>query len=65
MHQALGDLAYFISEIKQDATLKNSQVIVFGGSYPGNLAVWMRLKYPNLVQVTKSITAHFKLVNNF
>ena len=49
--QALADLAYFISEIKQDASLRNAQVIVFGGSYAGNLAAWMRLKYPHLVQV--------------
>lgn len=28
--------------------MENSKVIVFGGSYAGNLAAWFRLKYPHV-----------------
>ena len=49
--QSLADLAYFISKIKEDPYLSNAHVTVFGCSYAGNLATWMRLKYPHLVQV--------------
>ena len=48
--QALADLAYFIETRKRDENLRNSKVIVFGGSYAGNVATWVRLKYPHLVQ---------------
>ncbi|XP_060833101.1 putative serine protease K12H4.7 [Bombus pascuorum] len=48
--QALADLAYFIETRKKDEKLQNSKVIVFGGSYAGNVATWVRLKYPHLVQ---------------
>lgn len=49
--QALADLAYFIELKKEESTLKNSPVIVFGGSYAGNMAAWARFKYPHLIQV--------------
>lgn len=48
--QALADIAYFIesmNEIYKD--YNNIKWIVFGGSYPGSLAAWMRIKYPHLV----------------
>ncbi|KAF5843628.1 serine carboxypeptidase S28-domain-containing protein [Dunaliella salina] len=41
--QALADYACIIQYIKQ------APVIVFGGSYGGELAAWMRLKYPHIV----------------
>ncbi|XP_014215127.1 putative serine protease K12H4.7 [Copidosoma floridanum] len=47
--QALGDLAYFINGMKGEHKLTNNKWIVFGGSYPGSLAAWMRYKYPHLV----------------
>lgn len=48
--QALADLAYFITGMTHlNQIPKDSKWIVFGGSYPGSLAAWMRMKYPHLV----------------
>ncbi|XP_023948748.2 putative serine protease K12H4.7 [Bicyclus anynana] len=49
-HQALADLANFIIAMN-DKYKFNREVkwIAFGGSYPGSLAAWLRLKYPHLV----------------
>lgn len=46
--QALADLAYFITNIKQTYNLTD-RWIAFGGSYPGSLAAWLREKYAHLV----------------
>ncbi|XP_068085071.1 putative serine protease F56F10.1 [Anabrus simplex] len=46
--QALEDIAYFIQAQKEQ--YPNSPWIVSGCSYAGNLATWMRQKYPHLVQ---------------
>lgn len=46
--QALADLANFITTMKQKLKMPTAKVIVFGGSYPGNLAAWFRLKYPQI-----------------
>ncbi|XP_061194515.1 putative serine protease F56F10.1 [Saccostrea echinata] len=49
--QALADLAYFIQFVKQKYKLlsEKQKLITFGGSYPGSLSAWFRLKYPHLV----------------
>lgn len=49
--QALADLAYFIAETntKHNFSIGSIKWIAFGGSYPGSLAAWLRLKYPHLV----------------
>ncbi|XP_011860950.1 PREDICTED: putative serine protease K12H4.7 [Vollenhovia emeryi] len=47
---ALADLAYFINAVNIGYKFpKDTKWIVFGGSYGGSLAAWMRLKYPHLV----------------
>jgi len=46
--QALADLANFITSIKVTLGMPNAKVVVFGGSYPGNMAAWFRLKYPHV-----------------
>ena len=48
--QALADLATFCQEMALKFNLTNSKWISFGGSYPGSLSAWYRLKYPHLVQ---------------
>ncbi|KAL9542452.1 hypothetical protein MBANPS3_008610 [Mucor bainieri] len=52
--QALADIAYLIKNIKFSATLKvppvpETKVIVYGCSYSGNLAAWMKDKYSDIV----------------
>jgi len=44
--QALADLARFITWRKSELGAEESKVLTVGGSYPGNLAAWFRLKYP-------------------
>ena len=48
--QALSDLAYFLEQIIPQYFPPDVKpmVVVFGCSYPGNLAAWFRLKFPNV-----------------
>ncbi|XP_026333446.1 putative serine protease K12H4.7 isoform X2 [Hyposmocoma kahamanoa] len=56
--QALADLANFINAMNQKLKLrKNVKWMVFGGSYPGSLAAWLRMKYPHLVYGAVSSSA--------
>lgn len=53
IHQALADLAQFISFIKANYYgTESSRVILWGKGYGGSLAVWARQKYPSLVDGT-------------
>lgn len=55
---ALADLAYFIETIKKSrGEYESSKVVFFGGSYPGALAIWFRIKYPHLVDVVYASSA--------
>ncbi len=48
--QALGDLAQFHDYISENYHLTdNNRWIAFGGSYPGMLAAWARIKYPGVI----------------
>ena len=71
--QALGDLARFIQYVSAcgnegadtlsspalelPASAMKSKWVSFGGSYPGNLATWLKLKYPALVDGTVGSSA--------
>lgn len=56
--QALADLVYFIqSKKKEYGMTDNNKVICFGGSYPGNLAAWVRIMYPNVVHASVASSA--------
>ncbi|XP_018571375.1 putative serine protease K12H4.7 [Anoplophora glabripennis] len=49
--QALEDTATFINGMNQGYNFtKDAKWIVFGGSYSGSLAAWLRQKFPHLVQ---------------
>jgi len=63
--QSLEDMAYFIRHVDIPAAKENRKWITVGGSYPANLAVWMRLKYPDLVFATYSSSAPVRAKNNF
>ncbi|XP_050439494.1 putative serine protease K12H4.7 isoform X3 [Adelges cooleyi] len=53
--QALADLAEFIVGMKAKYNIPpESKWIAFGGSYPGSLAAWLRMKYPHLVHAAVS-----------
>lgn len=53
--QALADIAYFITAMNTKHNLPaGTKWIAFGGSYPGNLAAWVRSKYPHLVHASMS-----------
>ncbi|XP_071721304.1 uncharacterized protein [Rutidosis leptorrhynchoides] len=47
--QALADYAVLITDLKKNLSAQASPVVLFGGSYGGMLAAWMRLKYPHIV----------------
>ncbi|XP_013778463.2 putative serine protease K12H4.7 [Limulus polyphemus] len=57
--QALADLAYFRNFLSNKLGLQKSKWIAFGGSYPGSLAAWFRLKYPHLVDGAVASSAPF------
>jgi hypothetical protein len=63
--QALADLARLITYIKESKGLQNSRVITFGGSYPGNLAAWFRLKYPSVTSGSVASSAPLHAKENF
>merc|ERR1711970_646493 len=46
--QGLEDLGHFITAMNTKHSLTGSW-ITFGGSYPGSLSAWMRLRFPHLV----------------
>ncbi|KAK8973892.1 hypothetical protein V6N11_013049 [Hibiscus sabdariffa] len=46
--QALADFALLITDLKKNLSAEGCPVVLFGGSYGGMLAAWMRLKYPHI-----------------
>lgn len=63
--QALADLARIIGAIKKDLGTEKSQVVTIGGSYPGNLAAWFRLKYPSVTTASIASSAPVTAQTNF
>ncbi|KAM9318951.1 thymus-specific serine protease [Pholidichthys leucotaenia] len=64
-HQALADLAHFRTVISEKRGLTNAKWVAFGGSYPGSLAAWFRLKYPHLVHASVATSAPVHATVNF
>jgi pimeloyl-ACP methyl ester carboxylesterase len=64
--QALADLASFRQFIQNKYKLSNkNKWISFGGSYPGSLSAWFRLKYPDLVYAAVSSSAPMQAIVDF
>lgn len=63
--QALADLAHFRTMIAETRGLTNAKWVAFGGSYPGSLAAWFRLKYPHLVHAAVATSAPVHATVNF
>lgn len=64
-HQALADLATFRTWISQKWNVTDAKWIAFGGSYPGNLAAWVRMKYPHLIHASVASSAPVRAKLNF
>jgi len=61
--QALEDAARFISSEEMTSIVGTQcKWIAFGGSYPGNLAAWIRLKYPHLIYASVGSSAPVEAV---
>ncbi|KAJ1957244.1 hypothetical protein GGI12_005078, partial [Dipsacomyces acuminosporus] len=72
VENALEDMAHFIrnaadfvSSTIGVAVSPRSKWVVTGGSYPANLAVWMRLKYPDLVHAAYASSAPILIEEDF
>lgn len=63
--QALADLAHFRTVVGEARGLANRKWVAFGGSYPGSLAAWFRLKYPHLVHAAVATSAPVHATVNF
>lgn len=62
--QAIEDVATFVRQMNQQWGLSpNNKWVTWGGSYPGMLAGWSRLKHPELIHaaVASSAPVHAKL----
>jgi pimeloyl-ACP methyl ester carboxylesterase len=64
--QALADLSHFIATTNDSYDLSHeTKWITFGGSYPGMMAAWARLEYPELVHAAVSNSAPIQMQVDF
>jgi len=62
--QALADLSMFVTAMNKEHQLTGKWVAL-GGSYPGSLAAWARLKYPHLISAAVSTSGPLRAKANF
>lgn len=56
--QALADVAAFVSFFRTEYNLTaENKIVTFGGSYPGMMAAWSRLFYPELIHASIASSA--------
>lgn len=64
--QALSDLATFVQRMNEKYSLDDQvKWVTFGGSYPGMLAAWARLKFPHLIYAAVSNSAPVEVKLDF
>lgn len=63
--QALADLARVINHVKTTMDTTTSPVVTVGGSYPGNMAAWFKLKYPQITVGSIASSAPLTAKTNF
>ena len=61
---ALQDVAYFAKTLNRNLGI-NGRWFAFGGSYPGSLAAWARLKHPDVFYGSISTSGPVKAVYDF
>ena len=65
-NQALADLANFVDVQGKAMNLTEEKWITFGGSYPGMMAGWARLKFPTAIYASVASSAPVQAqVNSF
>ncbi|KAG8445347.1 hypothetical protein GDO86_010216 [Hymenochirus boettgeri] len=63
--QALADIAHFQTIMMESLGLAERKWVALGGSYPGSLAAWYRIKYPHLVHMAVASSAPVKALVDF
>jgi len=63
--QALADLARLLTWYMKENDTAESKIITVGGSYPGNLSGWFRLKYPSITFGSIASSAPVTAKTNF
>lgn len=64
--QALSDISYFIEKMTAKHNLPDgTQWVAFGGSYPGSLAAWSRIKFPHQIHAAISASGPLIAVADF
>lgn len=59
VEQAMMDYVELIKFIRQEYKMEDKACIVFGGSYGGMLAAWLRMKFPSTFQGALAASAPF------
>jgi pimeloyl-ACP methyl ester carboxylesterase len=57
VEQAMMDFTDLIKFVREDYNMEDKACIVFGGSYGGMLAGWLRLKFPQTFQGALAMSA--------
>ena len=64
-HQAVGDIARFLGEYVPSRWPGATRVVTFGGSYPGALSAWARLRLPHLIYAAFSTSSPVEAIVDF